>query len=672
MKSLVNSEHKKLLTQYLNRLRSIPHVPIILNIDDLQELSWEENITAIKDIKQWTYKVKVIKELIATIKQTKLIDFYKDYISDVLKSCSERLDTSRIAIPSVISVSVFYLQYMDYSNFQGLFDILKSLTEARLMETFLSEITQIFTEGFKNLENEMDIHKKLVLYVGILFAMKDTKLADIFSTQVNDWFSSLFQATKNTKLCLELAQAFRYSPQLVTAHIDEFLIPIKELPPLEKGLRSLQELLYIINPEQIPTDSPILKETIELIMIAMEQGAVKSFYLDELLFVLKRVSMVNVYSSRLKTLITCKLTNIEAGKRGYVNAPSSYSLMNGVNVRTLYHLMNGAKDTPLMDFFIPRFEELFLKMLEELEEMDTILLDQYFDNDFPNFFDVVKDTKLEKVLNRFCTKLDIKLEGILTGKEKLGNIYVELNGMKINGIYGVLDMSDRNIKDISEVNGLKSLKELQKLYLHNNDITEIKGLEFLTNLKQLTLSENQITEIKGLESLVNLESLILNKNQITEIKGLESLVNLESLILNKNQITEIKGLDSLVNLKALSLSGNQITEIKGLESLVNLESLSLNNNQITEIKGLDSLVNLQRLCIRDNNITEIKSLKFLVNLYSLDFWNLQISKDMIKELTDDEIMIFDSSSINLGELMRKLSSRKRRNGRGQKNRYFFY
>jgi hypothetical protein len=55
--------------------------------------------------------------------------------------------------------------------------------------------------------------------------------------------------------------------------------------------------------------------------------------------------------------------------------------------------------------------------LEELEEIDPIDCHQYLENNFPNFFELVEDTKLEKELNQFCTKLDKQVKDFYESKQ---------------------------------------------------------------------------------------------------------------------------------------------------------------------------------------------------------------------------------------------------------------
>jgi len=468
---VLNSEHKQILTQYLNELSSMSIVPRVVNIDELHELSWEENINNIKQINSPGLKASVFTKLTATIKQTELMKIYKTLIESVFSdtldsilSCGrdfvERMarssrpdkdallegiyrnrdgylhhlisgtkdtyliDTFSSRLKTIIIESLKEIEQPPISYFKmlRLSSIVRTLQEAGLMESYLQQVKQIFSEGFKTLETEMDISKKLALYSGIIFAMKDTKFADLYSIQANRWYTSLFQETKNTKLFLELVQAIKWNPKLVNEHFADFLIRIKELSPLTGRLGSLSRFLYIIKnyqiglkPKQIDSkiaDSPLLKETIEPILTSIEQEP-DSYSLGELMIMLKAPSLINVYSSRLKPLLSLVLTNIEADNRVESYA-SLYDKKRHVSYYKwsykLYHLMNGVQDTPLMDYCFPRFERLFLKMLEKLEEMHPEDLDNYLDSEvFPNFWEVVKDTKLDKVLNEFCTKLDKQL-----------------------------------------------------------------------------------------------------------------------------------------------------------------------------------------------------------------------------------------------------------------------
>ncbi|NHJ22591.1 MAG: hypothetical protein EAX91_16715 [Candidatus Lokiarchaeota archaeon] len=447
----MNSEHKQLLTQYLNELSSMYIVPRVVNIDELHGLSWEENINKIKQINEAGLKASVFKKLIATIKQTELMKIYKTPIESVFSDTLDSIlsydrdkvnaiatstipdkdaalysliyqhrdanfhelisgtkDTYLIErfsshIKTIIIESLKEIEQPPISFFKmlRLWSIVRTIQEVGLMESYLQQVEQIFLKGFKTLETEMDISKKLTLYTGIIFAMKDTKFADLFLTQANMWYSSLFQATRNTRLFLELAQAIKYNPKLVSEHFEDFLIRIKELSPLTRRLESLSRFLYIIKLdfEQILdskiADSPLLKETIEPILASIEQRP-DSDSLGDLLIMLKPPSLINGYSSRIKPLLSHILTNIEADNR--------------VESYELYHLMYGVKGTPLMDYCFPRFERLFLKMLENLKDIPPEDLDFYLDSEeFPNFYDVVKDTNLDKVLNEFYTKLDKQL-----------------------------------------------------------------------------------------------------------------------------------------------------------------------------------------------------------------------------------------------------------------------
>ena len=277
------------------------------------------------------------------------------------------------------------------SKFLRLFLILKSLTEEQLLDAYLLQIKRIFTKGFKSLETDIDIQKKIALYSSMLYAMQETELLNIFSAQVNEWFSFLFQEAKNTMFFLELAQAIRYNPHLGSVYFNEFLTLIRDLPPLRRAqldrLRSLKRFLFMIKPEQILTDSPLLKEIIDSILNAIEQEfKFISNDLRKILLILKRASIVDGYSSRIKTLISRILAEIEADERGC-----------DLWLHDLYFLMDGVKSTFLMEFFFPRFEVLFLKMLDELERMDHKELEHYLKSEeFPPFIEVTEGTKLDK------------------------------------------------------------------------------------------------------------------------------------------------------------------------------------------------------------------------------------------------------------------------------------
>lgn len=472
MNCVLNSEHKQILTQYLNELSSMSIVPRVVNIDELHELSWEENINNIKQINSAGLKASVFEKLIATIKQTELMKIYKTPIESVFSdtldsilSCGRdqeialkrlrRLDKDAFLYQGIYRHRDAYLHQLisgskdtylietfssrlktiiiehlkeieqppiSFFKMLRLSSIARTLQETGLMDSYLQRVKQIISEGFKTLETEMDISKRLALYSGIIFAMKDTKFADQFSTQANRWYTSLFQETRNTKLFLELAQAIKYNPKLVNEHFEDFLIRIKELSPLTGRLGSLIRFLYIIKNKQIGlkpiqidskiADSPLLKETIEPILISIEQEP-DSYSLGELMIMLKAPSLINVYSSRLKPLLSLVLTNIEADNRveSYASFYDKKKLVSYYKWSyNLYHLMNGVKDTPLMDYCLPRFERLFLKMLEKLKDIHPEDLNNYLDSEkFPIFWEVVKDTKLDKVLNEFCTKLDKQL-----------------------------------------------------------------------------------------------------------------------------------------------------------------------------------------------------------------------------------------------------------------------
>ena len=114
-------------------------------------------------------------------------------------------------------------------------------------------------------------------------------------------------------------------------------------------------------------------------------------------------------------------------------------------------------------------------------------------------------------------------------KTDRGKIYLDLDNMKINNLYGL-----QNIPNI---------KTVQSLYLGSNKLTTIQSNAFagLPNLKELVLLANQLTTIqpKAFAGLLNLTTLYLSYNQLKAIptNALAGLTNLTRLDLFDNKLT---------------------------------------------------------------------------------------------------------------------------------------
>ena len=108
-----------------------------------------------------------------------------------------------------------------------------------------------------------------------------------------------------------------------------------------------------------------------------EQSVFRSIRLVSLVYLLNKTSMMESYSSRLKSLISDIITAMEAD--------DEYEY----HMRAFFRLLVAIKLTAFLDYFSPRLEQFFSKLLKVEYEKDPLFWDYWY-------FDIlaIEDTKL--------------------------------------------------------------------------------------------------------------------------------------------------------------------------------------------------------------------------------------------------------------------------------------
>ncbi|MHA1671071.1 MAG: hypothetical protein ACTSV5_10935 [Promethearchaeota archaeon] len=142
-------------------------------------------------------------------------------------------------------------------------------------------------------------------------------------------------------------------------------------------LENLQDLVNILNADQIKCNDSIILDMIEMGFKETEQSVFRGLRLLSLVYILNGTSMMERYSSRLKSLISDIITAMEAD--------DEYEY----HIDAFFYLVHSIKFVAFLNYFSPRLKQLFSKLLKVEHEKDPMFWDhESFD------YTAIEDTKL--------------------------------------------------------------------------------------------------------------------------------------------------------------------------------------------------------------------------------------------------------------------------------------
>ena len=149
-------------------------------------------------------------------------------------------------------------------------------------------------------------------------------------------------------------------------------------------------LLYLVNylnAEQIESNDSILRDMVEMAFKETEQSVFRGIRLLSLVTILNKTSMMESYSSRLKSLISDIINAMEAD--------DEYEY----HMWAFFNLVRAIKHSAFLDYFSPRLEQLFSKLLKVEYEKDPMFWDYW-----PFDYVAIEQTKLLGIFEEWSRK----------------------------------------------------------------------------------------------------------------------------------------------------------------------------------------------------------------------------------------------------------------------------
>lgn len=208
----------------------------------------------------------------------------------------------------------------------------------------------------------------------------------------------------------------------------------------------------------------------------------------------------------------------------------------------------------------------------------------------------------------------------------INNCKIEsIENLKINGTVKKMIIIDSDIKNVKKLENM-NIENLSIINTRNVDIDEIL---IFKKLVELTYKSNIIEFIPNFESLEDLKILNLSDNKIKDLTNIGMIKNLCSLDLSHNDIENIDILEKYDKIKYLYLNNNKIKNIYSLHNNSNMKFLNISNNNIENIDFIYNFESLEILNITNNPIIYLPD---LMKFKYLDFENLKVSWNNIKDM----------------------------------------
>jgi Leucine-rich repeat (LRR) protein len=230
----------------------------------------------------------------------------------------------------------------------------------------------------------------------------------------------------------------------------------------------------------------------------------------------------------------------------------------------------------------------------------------------------IHNVEVESIYDKFC---ELPCNTIIINNCKIGSI----ENLNINKTIKKMIITDSDIKNIKKLENM-NIENLTIINTKNIDIDEVLVFK---NLIELTYKSNIINFIANFECLEKLKILNLSNNKIKDITNMGIMTNLCSLDLSHNDIENIDILEKYDKLKYLYINNNQIKNIYPIRNNCNIKFLNISNNNIENIDFIYDFEELEILNVSNNKIIYLPD---LMKLKKLDFENLKVSWNNIKDM----------------------------------------
>jgi internalin A len=238
---------------------------------------------------------------------------------------------------------------------------------------------------------------------------------------------------------------------------------------------------------------------------------------------------------------------------------------------------------------------------------------------------------------RLCTEHYNAIEHLKIAEELSFNDTAFSNFALLAQLTKLKDLRLDNTR-LSDLEPIQGLANLQRLELSNCPVTDIKSLANLKQLLCLSINDTAVIDITPLAELPKLIVLDLRNTAIKDFSPLMQLHQLTCLFLSQTSITDLQVLKPLTRLKTLSLHNTKIIDLSPLTDLLNLDWLHLGATPITQLQPLANLSKLTELYLGTTAITDLSPLAGLESLRELDISGTSTNRDVLKHLSNLEII----------------------------------
>lgn len=319
-----------------------------------------------------------------------------------------------------------------------------------------------------------------------------------------------------------------------------------------------------------------------------------------------------------------------------------------------------------------------INSLEGIEKLENLKIVSFDSNNISNILPLSYKTDFTTINLKGNPNIDAdrshyqgenleKLNKISEVLDNGGNIYLDVDKLKLFNNYKSLDLSSQNLTNLECIEGMTDLKDLNLSY-NSISLQDEKSKQILSNmknLKTLNLIYNPITNIECINQLNNLTTLNLGKNNNINLKDIQDIIsNIRldiydwSTLVNcdSNKITKIHSEWSTINQIPNLEKFNSLEEINfGNCTFENKESLS-NISKVPSLKTLRiDTCDIHGYMFDFSKLTNLKSLNLNKNsLWSEELENLKA----LKNNTNLTISLENNSIIDTSALLELNSNTK--------------
>ena len=244
--------------------------------------------------------------------------------------------------------------------------------ESKIETAFTGVLTALGEDPVSEFSNVMSFQYNFPLHTG----MKERE--DV------PHLTGLYEQLKSNQFGIFL-NGIKHGDNL-TKNLDKIFNFIKNRRFPRDKLWNLHQVVNTLNINQINSNNAILRQMIEMGFKETEQSVLRSVQLSFLVNVIKKASMVESYSSRLKSLISSIISAMEADDK------------NEWDISAFFSLISAIKRTPFLDYFLPQLEQVFSNVLAEFEKNSWLLESEEID------ISAIEGTKLSDQFKEWAQK----------------------------------------------------------------------------------------------------------------------------------------------------------------------------------------------------------------------------------------------------------------------------